>query len=103
MQGYLIFLTFNFHYSTMHFILLLYHFFFQFKNRREDRERKGSIPFHYTGKKRQRRMGIPFLMHEDNLDVSPTRSTFSFGSFSGLGDDRRTLDRGGWPSTIMGM
>ncbi|XP_016102315.1 protein unc-80 homolog [Sinocyclocheilus grahami] len=76
--------------------------FKKFKNRREDRERKGSIPFHYTGKKRQRRMGIPFLMHEDHLDVSPTRSTFSFGSFSGLGDDRRTLDRGGWPSTIMG-
>lgn len=48
-------------------------------------------------------MGVPFLMHEDHLDVSPTRSTFSFGSFSGLGDDRRTLDRGGWPSTIMGM
>uniref|UniRef100_A0A673NQR8 Protein unc-80 homolog n=1 Tax=Sinocyclocheilus rhinocerous TaxID=307959 RepID=A0A673NQR8_9TELE len=76
--------------------------FKKFKNRREDRERKGSIPFHYTGKKRQRRMGVPFLMHEDHLDVSPTRSTFSFGSFSGLGDDRRTLDRGGWPSTIMG-
>uniref|UniRef100_A0A8C2FXJ6 Unc-80 homolog (C. elegans) n=1 Tax=Cyprinus carpio TaxID=7962 RepID=A0A8C2FXJ6_CYPCA len=76
--------------------------FKKFKNRREDRERKGSIPFHHTGKKRQRRMGVPFLMHEDHLDVSPTRSTFSFGSFSGLGDDRRTLDRGGWPSTIMG-
>ncbi|KAA0713172.1 Protein unc-80 -like protein [Triplophysa tibetana] len=74
----------------------------QFKNRKEDRERKGSIPFQYTGKKRQRRMGVPFLMQEDHLDVSPTRSTFSFGSFSGLGDDRRTLDRGGWPSTIMG-
>uniref|UniRef100_A0A671LGV2 Protein unc-80 homolog n=1 Tax=Sinocyclocheilus anshuiensis TaxID=1608454 RepID=A0A671LGV2_9TELE len=76
--------------------------FKKFKNRREDRERKGSIPFHHTGKKRQRRMGVPFLMHEDHLDVSPTCSTFSFGSFSGLGDDRRTLDRGGWPSTIMG-
>ncbi|XP_030638088.1 protein unc-80 homolog [Chanos chanos] len=76
--------------------------FKKFKNRRDDRERKGSIPFHHTGKKRQRRMGVPFLMHEDHLDVSPTRSTFSFGSFSGLGDDRRTLDRGGWPSTIMG-
>ncbi|XP_056606879.1 protein unc-80 homolog isoform X3 [Triplophysa dalaica] len=76
--------------------------FKKFKNRKEDRERKGSIPFQYTGKKRQRRMGVPFLMHEDHLDVSPTRSTFSFGSFSGLGDDRRTLDRGGWPSTIMG-
>ncbi|TRZ04189.1 hypothetical protein DNTS_011989 [Danionella cerebrum] len=75
--------------------------FKKFKNRREDRERKGSIPFHHTGKKRQRRMGVPFLMHEDHLDVSPTRSTFSFGSFSGLGDDRRALDRGGWPSTIM--
>ncbi|KAA8579733.1 hypothetical protein FQN60_006826 [Etheostoma spectabile] len=76
--------------------------FKKFKNRREDRERKGSIPFHYTGKKRQRRMGIPFLLHEDHLDVSPTRSTFSFGSFSGLGDDRRALDRGGWQATIMG-
>uniref|UniRef100_A0A3B4DM80 Unc-80 homolog (C. elegans) n=1 Tax=Pygocentrus nattereri TaxID=42514 RepID=A0A3B4DM80_PYGNA len=53
-------------------------------------------------KKRQRRMGVPFLMHEDHLDVSPTRSTFSFGSFSGLGDERRPLERGGWPSTIMG-
>lgn len=74
----------------------------QFKNRREDRERKGSIPFHHTGKKRQRRMGVPFLLHEDHLDVSPTRSTFSFGSFSGLGDDRRGLDRGGWQATIMG-
>lgn len=74
----------------------------QFKNRREDRERKGSIPFHHTGKKRQRRMGVPFLLHEDHLDVSPTRSTFSFGSFSGLGDDRRALDRGGWQATIMG-
>lgn len=91
---------------TMPLCTLFYYsfvFFFQFKNRREDRERKGSIPFHHTGKKRQRRMGVPFLMHEDHLDVSPTRSTFSFGSFSGLGDDRRTLDRGGWPSTIMGM
>ncbi|XP_060775026.1 protein unc-80 homolog isoform X7 [Neoarius graeffei] len=76
--------------------------FKKFKNRREDRERKGSIPFHHTGKKRQRRMGVPFLMHEDHLDVSPTRSTFSFGSFSGLGDDRRPLERGGWPSSIMG-
>ncbi|XP_077449538.1 protein unc-80 homolog isoform X16 [Stigmatopora argus] len=75
--------------------------FKKFKNRREDRERKGSIPFHHTGKKRQRRMGVPFLLHEDHLDVSPTRSTFSFGSFSGLGDDRRTLDRGGWQATIM--
>lgn len=74
----------------------------QFKNRREDRERKGSIPFHHTGKKRQRRMGMPFLLHEDQLDVSPTRSTFSFGSFSGLGDDRRALDRGGWQATFMG-
>ncbi|CAF98219.1 unnamed protein product [Tetraodon nigroviridis] len=76
--------------------------FKKFKNRREDRERKGSIPFHHTGKKRQRRMGMPFLLHEDHLDVSPTRSTFSFGSFSGLGDDRRALDRGGWQATIMG-
>ncbi|XP_061534416.1 protein unc-80 homolog isoform X14 [Phycodurus eques] len=76
--------------------------FKKFKNRREDRERKGSIPFHHTGKKRQRRMGVPFLLHEDHLDVSPTRSTFSFGSFSGLGDDRRTLDRVGWQATIMG-
>ncbi|RVE75230.1 hypothetical protein OJAV_G00014730 [Oryzias javanicus] len=76
--------------------------FKKFKNRREDRERKGSIPFHHTGKKRQRRMGVPFLLHEDHLDVSPTRSTFSFGSFSGLGDDRRALERGGWQATIMG-
>ncbi|XP_024144693.1 protein unc-80 homolog isoform X2 [Oryzias melastigma] len=76
--------------------------FKKFKNRREDRERKGSIPFHHAGKKRQRRMGVPFLLHEDHLDVSPTRSTFSFGSFSGLGDDRRALDRGGWQATIMG-
>uniref|UniRef100_A0A1A8GNG7 Unc-80 homolog n=1 Tax=Nothobranchius korthausae TaxID=1143690 RepID=A0A1A8GNG7_9TELE len=76
--------------------------FKKFKNRREDRERKGSIPFHHTGKKRQRRMGVPFLLHEDHLDVSPTRSTFSFGSFSGLGDERRALDRGGWQATIMG-
>ncbi|XP_029696087.1 protein unc-80 homolog isoform X16 [Takifugu rubripes] len=76
--------------------------FKKFKNRREDRERKGSIPFHHTGKKRQRRMGMPFLLHEDQLDVSPTRSTFSFGSFSGLGDDRRALDRGGWQATFMG-
>lgn len=45
---------------------------------------------------------MPFLLHEDHLDVSPTRSTFSFGSFSGLGDDRRGLDRGGWQATIMG-
>ncbi|MEQ2199947.1 Protein unc-80, partial [Xenoophorus captivus] len=71
-------------------------------NRREDRERKGSIPFHHTGKKRQRRMGVPFLLHDDHLDVSPTRSTFSFGSFPGLGDERRALDRGGWQATIMG-
>ena len=77
-------------------------FLLSLRNRREDRERKGSIPFHYTGKKRQRRMGVPFLLHEDHLDVSPTRSTFSFGSFSGLGDDRRALDRGGWQATIMG-
>lgn len=47
-------------------------------------------------------MGMPFLLHEDQLDVSPTRSTFSFGSFSGLGDDRRALDRGGWQATFMG-
>ncbi|XP_034034408.1 protein unc-80 homolog isoform X2 [Thalassophryne amazonica] len=76
--------------------------FKKFKNRREDRERKGSIPFHPTGKKRQRRIGVPFLLHEDHLDVSPTRSTFSFGSFSGLGDERRGLDRSGWQATIMG-
>ncbi|KAJ8003918.1 hypothetical protein DPEC_G00153380 [Dallia pectoralis] len=76
--------------------------FKKFKNRREDRERKGSIPFHHTGKKRQRRMGVPFLLHDDHLDVSPTRSTFSFGSFSGVGDDRRALERGGWQATIMG-
>ncbi|XP_028832106.1 protein unc-80 homolog isoform X5 [Denticeps clupeoides] len=77
--------------------------FKKFKNRREDRERKGSIPFHVGGgKKRQRRMGVPFLLHEDHLDVSPTRSTFSFSSFSGLGEDRRGLERGGWQATIMG-
>ncbi|KAM9767096.1 protein unc-80 homolog isoform 3-T3 [Menidia menidia] len=76
--------------------------FKKFKNRRDDRERKGSIPYHHAGKKRQRRMGVPFLLHEDHLDVSPTRSTFSFGSFSGLGDDRRVVDRGGWQATIMG-
>ncbi|XP_048124538.1 protein unc-80 homolog isoform X5 [Alosa alosa] len=77
--------------------------FRKFKNRREDRERKGSIPFHVGGaKKRQRRMGVPFLLHEDHLEVSPTRSTFSFSSLSGLTDDRRPLDRGGWQATIMG-
>ncbi|RMC18350.1 hypothetical protein DUI87_04236 [Hirundo rustica rustica] len=76
----------------------------QFKSRKEDRERerKGSIPFHHTGKKRQRRMGVPFLLHEDHLDVSPTRSTFSFGSFSGIGEDRRGIERGGWQTTILG-
>ncbi|KAG8124674.1 hypothetical protein E2320_020023 [Naja naja] len=73
-----------------------------FKSRKEDRERKGSIPFHHTGKKRQRRMGVPFLLHEDHLDVSPTRSTFSFGSFSGIGEDRRGIERGGWQTTILG-
>ncbi|XP_072902899.1 protein unc-80 homolog isoform X3 [Hemitrygon akajei] len=76
--------------------------FKKFKSRKEDRERKGSIPFHHPGKKRQRRMGMPFLLHEDHLDVSPTRSTFSFGSFSGTGEDRRGLDRGGWQATILG-
>lgn len=78
--------------------------FLQFKSRKEDRERerKGSIPFHHTGKKRQRRMGVPFLLHEDHLDVSPTRSTFSFGSFSGIGEDRRGIERGGWQTTILG-
>ncbi|XP_010005676.1 PREDICTED: protein unc-80 homolog, partial [Chaetura pelagica] len=78
--------------------------FKKFKSRKEDRERerKGSIPFHHTGKKRQRRMGVPFLLHEDHLDVSPTRSTFSFGSFSGIGEDRRGLERGGWQTTILG-
>ncbi|XP_063072865.1 protein unc-80 homolog [Engraulis encrasicolus] len=77
--------------------------FKKFKNRREDRERKGSIPFHIGGaKKRQRRMGVPCLVHEDHLDVSPTRSNFSFSSLSGLADDRRSLDRGGWQATIMG-
>ncbi|ETE65869.1 Protein unc-80-like protein, partial [Ophiophagus hannah] len=73
-----------------------------FKSRKEDRERKGSIPFHHIGKKRQRRMGVPFLLHEDHLDVSPTRSTFSFGSFSGIGEDRRGIERGGWQTTILG-
>ncbi|GAB0191789.1 protein unc-80 [Grus japonensis] len=78
--------------------------FKKFKSRKEDRERerKGSIPFHHTGKKRQRRMGVPFLLHEDHLDVSPTRSTFSFGSFSGIGEDRRGIERGGWQTTILG-
>ncbi|XP_032879501.1 protein unc-80 homolog isoform X3 [Amblyraja radiata] len=76
--------------------------FKKFKSRKEDRERKGSIPFHHPGKKRQRRMGMPFLLHEDHLDVSPTRSTFSFGSFSGTGDEKRGLDRGGWQATILG-
>uniref|UniRef100_A0A4X2K840 Unc-80 homolog, NALCN channel complex subunit n=1 Tax=Vombatus ursinus TaxID=29139 RepID=A0A4X2K840_VOMUR len=78
--------------------------FKKFKSRKEDRERerKGSIPFHHTGKRRQRRMGVPFLLHEDHLDVSPTRSTFSFGSFSGLGEDRRSIEKGGWQTTILG-
>ncbi|KAF7483620.1 hypothetical protein GHT09_004907 [Marmota monax] len=76
--------------------------FKKFKSRKEDRERKGSIPFHHTGKRRPRRMGVPFLLHEDHLDVSPTRSTFSFGSFSGLGEDRRGIEKGGWPTTILG-
>ncbi|KAJ3584353.1 hypothetical protein NHX12_014848 [Muraenolepis orangiensis] len=77
--------------------------FKKFKNRREDGERKGSIPFHQAGgKKRQRRMGVPFILQDHLLDVSPTRSTFSFGSFSGLGEDRRTVDRTGWQATIMG-
>lgn len=47
-------------------------------------------------------MGVPFLLHEDHLEVSPTRSTFSFSSLSGLADDRRPLERGGWQATIMG-
>ncbi|XP_075463304.1 protein unc-80 homolog isoform X20 [Ascaphus truei] len=76
--------------------------FKKFKSRREDRERKGSIPYHHQGKKRQRRMGVPFLLHEDHLDVSPTRSTFSFGSFSGIGEDRRAIEKGGWQTTILG-
>uniref|UniRef100_A0ACB8FZN5 Protein unc-80 n=1 Tax=Sphaerodactylus townsendi TaxID=933632 RepID=A0ACB8FZN5_9SAUR len=76
--------------------------FKKFKSRKEDRERKGSIPFHHTGKKRQRRMGMPFLLHEDHLDVSPTRSTFSFGSFSGIGEDRRGIERGGWQTAFLG-
>ncbi|XP_053326722.1 protein unc-80 homolog [Spea bombifrons] len=76
--------------------------FKKFKSRREDRERKGSIPYHHQGKKRQRRMGVPFLLHEDHLDVSPTRSTFSFGSFSGVGEDRRTIEKAGWQTTILG-
>ncbi|XP_067892393.1 protein unc-80 homolog [Heterodontus francisci] len=76
--------------------------FKKFKSRKEERERKGSIPFHHPGKKRQRRMGMPFLLHEDHLDVSPTRSTFSFGSFSGTGEERRGLERGGWQATILG-
>uniref|UniRef100_A0A6I8NR22 Unc-80 homolog, NALCN channel complex subunit n=1 Tax=Ornithorhynchus anatinus TaxID=9258 RepID=A0A6I8NR22_ORNAN len=67
--------------------------FKKFKSRKEDRERKGSIPFPHTGKRRQRRMGMPFLLHEDHLDVSPTRSTFSFGSFSGAGEDRRAIEK----------
>ncbi|KAK7808761.1 hypothetical protein U0070_002325, partial [Myodes glareolus] len=76
--------------------------FKKFKSRKEDRERKGSIPFHHTGKRRPRRMGVPFLLHEGHLDVSPTRSTFSFGSFSGLGEDRRGIEKGGWQTTILG-
>ncbi|XP_063286017.1 protein unc-80 homolog isoform X12 [Pelobates fuscus] len=76
--------------------------FKKFKSRREDRERKGSIPYHHQGKKRQRRIGVPFLLHEDHLDVSPTRSTFSFGSFSGIGEDRRTIEKAGWQTTILG-
>uniref|UniRef100_A0A2K6H0G5 Unc-80 homolog, NALCN channel complex subunit n=1 Tax=Propithecus coquereli TaxID=379532 RepID=A0A2K6H0G5_PROCO len=76
--------------------------FKKFKSRKEDRERKGSIPFHHTGKRRPRRMGVPFLLHEDHLDVSPTRSAFSFGSFSGLGEDRRSIEKGGWQTTILG-
>ncbi|KAE8580434.1 hypothetical protein XENTR_v10024429 [Xenopus tropicalis] len=76
--------------------------FKKFKSRREDRERKSSIPYHHQGKKRQRRIGVPFLLHEDHLDVSPTRSTFSFGSFSGVGEERRAIEKGGWQTTILG-
>ncbi|XP_075036413.1 protein unc-80 homolog isoform X26 [Mixophyes fleayi] len=76
--------------------------FKRLRTRRDDRERKGSIPYHHHGKKRQRRIGMPFLLHEDHLDVSPTRSTFSFGSFSGIGEDRRTIEKGGWQTTILG-
>lgn len=86
----------------MTLILKLNYALLQFKSRKEDRERKGSIPYHHQGKKRQRRMGVPFLLHEDHLDVSPTRSTFSFGSFSGIGEDRRTIEKGGWQTTILG-
>ncbi|XP_078453386.1 protein unc-80 homolog [Lampetra planeri] len=71
--------------------------FKRFKSRREDRERKGSIPAHQQGKKRQRRMGVPFLVHEDAAatagDASPTRSTFSFS-----GGTERT----GWQTAILG-
>lgn len=90
--------------QSLYLLLYLLLYFLQFKSRKEDRERerKGSIPFHHTGKKRQRRMGVPFLLHEDHLDVSPTRSTFSFGSFSGIGEDRRGIERGGWQTTILG-
>ena len=90
--------------QSLHLLSCLLLFLLQFKSRKEDRERerKGSIPFHHTGKKRQRRMGVPFLLHEDHLDVSPTRSTFSFGSFSGIGEDRRGIERGGWQTTILG-
>lgn len=90
--------------QSLYLLSYLILFFLQFKSRKEDRERerKGSIPFHHTGKKRQRRMGVPFLLHEDHLDVSPTRSTFSFGSFSGIGEDRRGIERGGWQTTILG-
>ncbi|XP_063789184.1 protein unc-80 homolog isoform X17 [Pseudophryne corroboree] len=76
--------------------------FKRLRTRRDDRERKGSIPYHHHGKKRQRRIGMPFLLHEDHLDVSPTRSTFSFGSISGIGEDRRTIEKGGWQTTILG-
>lgn len=90
--------------QSLYLLSSLLIFLLQFKSRKEDRERerKGSIPFHHTGKKRQRRMGVPFLLHEDHLDVSPTRSTFSFGSFSGIGEDRRGIERGGWQTTILG-
>ncbi|XP_041433155.1 protein unc-80 homolog isoform X11 [Xenopus laevis] len=76
--------------------------FKKFKSRREDRDRKGSIPYHHQGKKRQRRIGVPFLLHDDHLDVSPTRSTFSFGSFSGVGEERRAMEKGGWQTAILG-
>uniref|UniRef100_UPI00358FE682 protein unc-80 homolog n=1 Tax=Myxine glutinosa TaxID=7769 RepID=UPI00358FE682 len=64
--------------------------FKRFKSRRD--ERKGSIPIPPFGKKRQRRIGVPFLVHEDPCDASPTRSTFSFAG---------GLERAPWQTAIL--